>query len=100
MDTASLRQADDGHWELGGRLNFVSVVEIWPQLQGLLAGGGKLTLSLAAVSQTNSAGLVLLLEAYDLACRSGCELRMTDLPAAMLDLARLSRCEGFIADTA
>ncbi len=100
MDKASLNQADQGQWELAGRLDFASVVEIWPQLQGLVAEGGALTLSLAGVSQTNSAGLVLLLEAYDVASRSGCNLRITELPAAMLDLARLSRCEGFIAEVA
>lgn len=100
MDAASLSETGDGHWQLAGRLDFASIVEIWPQLEGLISHAGKLNLSLAAVAQTNSAGLVLLLEASDVARRAGCDLRLTDLPAAMLDLARLSRCESLIAPAA
>ena len=97
MTDASLTASGVGHWELAGALDFSSVPELWPSLAKLLEADGQLTLSLSGVSRANSAGLVMLVEARDLARRENCQLRLVDVPAELLDLARMSRCEDLIA---
>jgi phospholipid transport system transporter-binding protein len=96
MSQAMLSEAGDGRWRLGGVLDFGSVPEVWPTMERQLKSGGELSVSLAEVSATNSAGLVMLIEARDLARRVDCRLTLTDLPDEMLDLARLSGCEGLL----
>jgi ABC-type transporter Mla MlaB component len=39
----------------------------------------------------------LLVEARDLARQTGCDLRLVDLPAELVDLARMSQCEALIS---
>ena len=77
-----------------------SVPRLWPALETVLKAGGDLTLSLSGVGHANSAGLVLLVEARDMARRVGCRLRMTDVPGELLDLARMSRCEELVGENA
>ena len=64
---------------------------------GALRTGGRMTLSLAETEHANSAGLVLLLEALDVARRNACELQLTDVPDDLMDLARMSQCEHLIS---
>jgi phospholipid transport system transporter-binding protein len=94
---ASLAASGDARWELAGALDFSSVPEIWLSLEKLLRAGGELTLSLSGVNHANSAGLVLLVEARDLARQGNCQLKLVDIPEELLDLARMSRCEDLIA---
>jgi len=100
VSDASLTESGDAHWELSGVLDFASVPGIWPRLEGLVQAGGDLTLSLSGVEQANSAGLVLLVEARDLARRVGCRLQLTDVPGDLMDLARMSRCERLVGENA
>ncbi len=98
MSGASLGPAGEAGWALSGMLNFDSVPTLWPQLEPLLRRDTQLTVSLADVERSNSAGLVLLLEARDLARRRRCRLRLVDIPPELLDLARMSRCERLIEE--
>jgi len=100
VNAAALTAAGDGRWVLDGVLDFSTVPTVWPTLEKLLKAGGAVSLSLAKVSQTNSAGLVMLVEARDLARRSGCRLELLDIPAEMLALARMSRCETLLSRNA
>jgi phospholipid transport system transporter-binding protein len=100
VSDVALTPLGDGRWALGGVLDFSSVPRIWPEVEKLINGGAELTLSLADVTQANSAGLVLLVEARGLARRNRCRLELTDLPAGLLALARMSRCEDLIAGEA
>jgi phospholipid transport system transporter-binding protein len=86
-----------GRWTLSGDVDYGSVPVLWPTLQGLIAEQPRLSLSLADVAHANSAALVLLLEAREMAARVGCELTLTDLPADLVDLARMSQSEQLIA---
>lgn len=96
MSTARLSAIDEAHWQLAGDLNFSSVPQLWPSLQGLLTAGSSLTLSLGGVTHANSAGLVMLLEAVDRARQTGCTLHLSEVPAELLDLARMSNCEAML----
>ena len=100
MSEATLTPHGDGGWILGGALDFASVPGVWPSLEKLLKGSVPLEISLADVDRTNSAGLVMLLEARDLARSNGCRLTLRDLPTELLDLARMSGCDALIADNA
>ena len=100
MNEASLAQAGDARWALRGVLDFGSVPVVWPRLEQLLRGGGDLTVSLADVESANSAGLVMLLEAQDLAHRCRCSLHLVDVPAELLALAQMSGCEDLIEQDA
>lgn len=97
---ASLTPADEGHWVVGGVLDFATVPEIWPALDALLTDTSdrQLTLSLAGVSQANSAGLVLLLEARGRARQLNCRLDLVHVPKDLHDLASVSQCEALIAE--
>lgn len=98
MSGATLSAQGRGSWAIEGVLNFDTVADIWPEIETLIADSDVLELTLAAVSQTNSAGVALLLEARDRARRGRCRLRIRDVPSDLLDLARMSRCEGLILD--
>lgn len=98
MSDASLTASGDGRWELSGALDFASVPMLWPSLEKLLNADGELTLSLSGITHTNSAGLVLLVEARDLARQGRCRLRLVDIPDELLDLARMSQCQDLVAD--
>ena len=97
MTEASLSEAGDGRWALSGDLDFATVPQVWPALEQVLGRGQRVSLSLGQVGHTNSAGLVLLLEAFDVARRAGGTLSLSDVPAELLDLARMSSCEELIS---
>ena len=73
MSEAQLTAAGDSRFELSGTLDFASVPQIWPALDAALRDGATLTLALGGVERANSAGLVLLIEALDVA-RAGLHL--------------------------
>jgi len=100
VSDTSLTESGDRRWDLAGPLDFSSVPRIWPALEKALQSGDGMTLSLSSVSRANSAGLVLLIEALDLARRSGCRLRLYDVPSELLDLAGMSSCEELIRENA
>ena len=96
MTKTSLSEAGDGHWSLAGDLDFTTVPQVWPALEQVLGRGRPVSLSLARVGHANSAGLVMLIEALDVARRVGLELSLLDIPSELHDLARMSSCEDLI----
>jgi phospholipid transport system transporter-binding protein len=96
VTAATLTVVAEGQGALAGDLDFSSVPQIWPALQKLLVSGDRLTLSLAGVGRANSAGLVMLIEALDLARAQRARLQLADIPEELLDLARMSGCDGLL----
>jgi phospholipid transport system transporter-binding protein len=96
VNEASLSESGDGRWILAGNLDFATVPQVWPALERVLGLGQPVKLSLGQVDHANSAGLVLLIEALDVARRSGSTLSLADIPGDLLDLARMSSCEALI----
>ena len=97
MSEARLDAVGDDRWSLAGDLDFASVPAVWSDLEKALRGSARVTLSLSGAQRANSAGLALLIEALDVARRNGCELRLVDVPADLMDLARMSQCEHLLA---
>lgn len=96
MTEAGLSAVGDGRWRLSGVLDFTTVPDVWPDLARLLDDEDAVLLSLDRVGHANTAGLVMLIEALDQAAKNGCRLVFEDLPAELLDLARMSRCESLL----
>jgi anti-anti-sigma factor len=100
VSTAGLQARGGGRWSVTGALDFATVPGVWTELSALIAKGGDLVLSLSSVDSANSAGMVLLLEARDLARRTGCRLELVDVPPALVDLASMSQAEDLIVGQA
>jgi len=96
VNEAGLERGADGRVRLSGDLDFTTVPVIWPELESLLRDGSAIELSLAGVDHTNSAALAMLIEALAVAKRNGGRLVLADIPAELLDLARMSSCEELV----
>lgn len=70
---------------LEGELSFTRVPDLLPQADALASAS---PLSLAAVTRTDSAGLAFLLELSRRARSRGIELRFSEVPAQVGELAR------------
>lgn len=96
--SATLEQGPDGVWRIVGSLDFESVPALYRHTDTLLAAG-PVEIDLAGVERANSAGVALLLEWRRQAHRRGVELHLRELPAAVLQLARLSDVENLVSGT-
>ena len=83
---------ENGSYAIEGELNNQTVPEISQQLTKLISGvsGENITLDLALISRSDSAGVALLVEAMQLAKSANLTLLFTNLPQQMQDIAGLS----------
>ena len=83
---------ENGRYAIEGELNNQTVPDISQQLTKLISGvsGENITLDLALVSRSDSAGVALLVEAMQLAKSANLTLLFTNLPQQMQDIAGLS----------
>ena len=65
-------------------------------LQAIAGAGSSLLISLAAVTQVDSAGLAVLLDWMREARARGCALRFADLPPGALRLAAISEVDALL----
>lgn len=98
--SAQLTTPAAGEWLIAGALDFSSVPLVWPALAQVIADHDRVSLSLRDVDRANSAGMVMLVEARDLARQTGCQLVIADIPSELIDLASMSQCEQLIAGNA
>ena len=88
------------HWLLSGDLDLASAPQLWDQLLNLISVAGPLTLSLAAVKQSRSAGLAVLLQALDVAQAHDCDLSFEAIPDDLAALAKMSNVLVLLDPTA
>ena len=93
---AMLKQAGSGHYQLSGSLDFVSVPDLLRQGYGWLDGGSHVQLDLSGVTHCNSAALGLLLEWRRQAAARKTTLLLHNIPAPLLEIARVSELESFL----
>ena len=81
-----------GHFAIEGELNNQTVPNISQQLLTLISSveGENITLDMALVSRSDSAGVALLVEAMQLAKSADLTLLFSNLPQQMQDIAGLS----------
>lgn len=83
-------------FRLKGVLDFDSVPPLHERAVYLFPSNRRVTVDLAGVERSNSAGLALLLEWQRLALRDERELRVRNLPAALLNIARVCELERLL----
>ena len=83
---------ENGSYAIEGELNNQTVPDISKQLHTLISTveGKNITLDLALVSRSDSAGVALLIEVMQLAKSANLTLLFTNLPQQMKDIAGLS----------
>ena len=83
---------ENGSYAIEGELNNQTVPDISKQLHTLISAveGKNITLDLALVSRSDSAGVALLVEVMQLAKSANLTLLFTNLPQQMKDIAGLS----------
>lgn len=97
MTAAQIEQVSPGQFLLKGELNMRTVSGVYAAAQLLLAGArDKVTMDLAAVSRSDSAGVALLIAWLGLAQQQGFEMNFRNLPAQMLQIARVSELEPLL----
>jgi phospholipid transport system transporter-binding protein len=95
--TATLQPAGKGEYRLTGSLDFVSVPVLLRRGYDWLAGGSEVRVDLSGVAHCNSAALGLLLEWRRQARARKTSLLFRNIPASLLEIARVSEMQDFLA---
>ena len=92
-----LKAVDGGHFVVTGDLGYETVQSLLADGVAQFAGAGtEFEIDLAGVTQSDSAGLALLIEWLKVADRAGKRVRYTRVPAQLRALARISEIEGIL----
>ena len=101
--TVTLEAAEDGAgalFRLRGDLGFAGVPGILASGRQLFPASGVVRLDLGGLDSVNSAGLALLLEWQHEFRHSGREMKLLNVPASLINIARVSELEPILAITA
>ncbi len=86
-----MKKMTDNHFMVQGELNMQTVPALTRDTQALLAGAdGEVEIDLSGVTRADSAGLALLAQWLRLAKRDGFSLCFQNVPAQLLQIARVS----------
>jgi len=101
MDEPRIDETGHGSWVLVGDLSFTSVPELRGGLDIKSADRPQISIDLAGVTRSDSAGLALLIEWLRESERLDKTITFLNMPAQMQSIARVCGLEGiFQADTA
>lgn len=93
---ANLNAAGPGRFELIGRLDFDTVPAVLARSRSLFDGTGMITVDLAGVEHSNSAGLGLLLEWMRLAGEQGSRIEFLNIPDGIQAVAHTSDLDSLL----
>ena len=96
MSDFELADLGDGRYALRGDVSFRTAESILRASNGLFKGKANLELDLADVSQTDSAGLALLLEWMRKAAAAGGDIRFSNIPEKMQAIAIASDLDDLL----
>jgi len=98
MSAARLQPLEGGAVRVSGELSFETVPGLWREAAALLAEAqGDLAFDLQAVERTDSAGVALLVEWLRAAAERGLAIQFRNIPAQLLDIARVSGVEELLS---
>ena len=97
QEVAALETTEDGLVRVVGSLCFSTVNALLPGGSDLIRGGQAAVIDLTGVTDSDSAGLALLIEWLSVAHEAGRALRYDNVPSQLHQLARLSEVEELIA---
>ena len=86
----------DGRYRLAGDLGFGAAADVLQRGREAFAGQSAVRVDLTEVSDTDSAGLAVILQWVREARREGRDLRFAHLPKRLADLARISGVSDFV----
>ena len=87
MSEYELCDLGDGRFELRGDVSFQTAEDILRSSEKLFAGMPNIDVNLAAVEQTDSAGLALLLEWISRAANADMEIQFSNIPEKIQAIA-------------
>lgn len=93
---AAFDVAGEGRASIRGSLTLATVGALLESGTGFVTRGSPGQIDLAGVGSADSAGLALLVEWLSLSRGSGGDLRYENIPAVVLQLARLSEVESLL----
>lgn len=97
---AAVDKTAAGVFAVRGELGFATVAALAVGALPEFAPGSAVEIQLDGVTQTDSAGLALLMEWRRRAEDAGCRLQFTGAPNALASLAAVSGVAGFVFDGA
>lgn len=97
QEVATLETIADGCVRVVGSLGFSTVTTLLPAGSDAIRRGQAAVIDLAGVTDSDSAGLALLIEWLSVAHGAGQGLRYDNVPSQLHQLARLSEVEELIA---
>lgn len=90
-------QRDGSVCRVSGSLDFFSAKSALEQLGALVSENEQLDVSFGDVTSANSAGLALMIELKGIAHRAGHQLRFTDVPDGLQQLAKVCQVDTLLA---
>jgi phospholipid transport system transporter-binding protein len=97
MNDNSIEVDDDGTVRLSGELTFESTPSIYRELENRFQSTGDvISVDLAKIDQTDSAGLALLLEWQAMANHQSRTLHIQNAPDILLRLAKLAEADKLL----
>lgn len=94
---AEIVTVGEGRFELSGALTFDTVASLLEQGQKRFAAHSRIILDLSGVTDSDSAGLALLMEWVSWANHSVREIRYENVPERLVSIASISEVESMLS---
>lgn len=94
--TIAIREVNQQEIVIAGEMTLENVVSLDNAVQAILSEQAELTISLAEVKHSDSAGVALLVEWTRVAKLANKALRINDVPSQILAIAKLSNLESVL----
>ncbi len=93
-----IERAGDGRLAASGELDFATAASALAEGRALIGSGQALTVDLAGITGSDSAGLAVLVEWLSVARARGATLRYAAVPGQILAIARISDLDELLLD--
>jgi len=97
VSNARIEALGAGRFRVSGALNAVTVIDLLKQSRASFAGVTRLEVDLGGVSESDSAGLALILEWLRAARQGDQQIHFSNIPAQISALARISEVDDLLA---
>jgi len=98
LDKAKIEALGSGRFRVSGVLNADTVTSVLPQSRERFQGLPGVEVDFAAVTESDSSGLALLLEWLRLARKAGQKMHFDNVPEQVMALARISEVDDLLTE--
>lgn len=99
-ETASLQRDSEGQYRVIGPMTVMTLPQLWPALERAVRTPGTLEISLAKVTQADSAAAAALVACIRLARESHTQLHLADLPESVRVIIEVSDLDDLLEGNA